>query len=162
MQKNCSDKECQQVNPQPLESFGKRPGRPNGLQSKCKACQKRRYQGKYTADPEKHRARSREWARLHPEQKRKSKLKVRFNITLEEYNELFAEQKGCCFICDRYQSEFKVALGVDHCHVTSVIRGLLCKPCNMALGLFKDNIGALEKAIYYLKKPKLTLVANGR
>lgn len=41
-------------------------------------------------------------------------------------------------------------LEVDHCHQTNQVRGLLCGPCNRALGLLKDNIGNLERAIAYL------------
>ena len=45
----------------------------------------------------------------------------------------------------------KSTLNVDHCHETGKIRGLLCHNCNRALGLFKDNVEFLERAILYLK-----------
>ena len=40
---------------------------------------------------------------------------------------------------------------IDHNHKTGVIRGVLCRNCNSALGLFQDDTEILEKAIRYLK-----------
>lgn len=45
----------------------------------------------------------------------------------------------------------KMKLVVDHCHVTGKVRGLLCHNCNRALGLLKDSVDNLSKAIDYLK-----------
>ena len=78
-------------------------------------------------------------------------LKRNYGISLEQYNELFARQKGCCAICDKHQSEQKRVMAVDHCHSTKAVRGLLCFECNTALGKFRDNPGYLIKAMAYLK-----------
>jgi len=43
---------------------------------------------------------------------------------------------------------------LDHCHITLKFRGWLCQTCNSALGLFRDEIEMLEKAIKYLKGEK--------
>jgi len=97
-----------------------------------------------------------EWARernkitYDSETKWKWSMKSTFNLTIEDYNILFEKQNGCCAICNRHQTEFKKRLAIDHCHTTNVIRGLLCSSCNTALGLLKDNIGALRNAIEYL------------
>jgi hypothetical protein len=58
------------------------------------------------------------------------------------------EQLGqdCCQICGGYQR-----LSIDHDHNTGKVRGLLCSPCNIGLGGFKDNPHSLTKAIEYLK-----------
>jgi len=82
----------------------------------------------------------------------KRTIKDNFNLTVDDYNTMFENQKGCCLICKRHQTEFKKRLAVDHCHDTKVIRGLLCSNCNTALGLFKDDIESLFAAIDYLKK----------
>ena len=78
-------------------------------------------------------------------------LKQKHGITLDEYNQMFAEQQGCCVICNKHQSEFNQALHVDHNHETGKIRGLLCVNCNTGLGRFMDSQALLHKALAYLR-----------
>jgi hypothetical protein len=77
------------------------------------------------------------------------------------YDKLFDEQNGLCAICSSPPVSDKRAtppfLHVDHCHETTLVRGLLCSNCNHGLGQFKDNISRLEKAIEYLKKHRLAI-----
>jgi len=42
-------------------------------------------------------------------------------------------------------------LAVDHCHDTNKVRGLLCKNCNTAIGLLKENLETMTKALEYVK-----------
>lgn len=77
-------------------------------------------------------------------------LQKAYRITLEEYNELFANQNGCCAICGTHQSELNRALAVDHDHKTKNVRGLLCQSCNQAMGLLFDDQILLKKMIRYL------------
>ena len=42
-------------------------------------------------------------------------------------------------------------LVLDHDHKTDKIRGILCRNCNLALGLMKDNINSIKRMIDYLK-----------
>ena len=44
------------------------------------------------------------------------------------------------------------SLHIDHDHKTGKVRGLLCHGCNTAIGLMKDDVNILTKAIEYLKK----------
>lgn len=87
---------------------------------------------------------------------RNSNLKFRYNITLDDYNILFKKQKGLCKICRKSESlKYKnniTNLSVDHCHKTGKVRGLLCRKCNKAIGLFKENISYLQRVIKYLEK----------
>ena len=78
-------------------------------------------------------------------------LRRTFNLTLEQYAELYDTQEGKCAICKKKQVEHKNALSVDHCHSTGKVRGLLCDKCNLGLGLFQDDVESLERAVYYLK-----------
>ena len=41
---------------------------------------------------------------------------------------------------------------IDHCHASGVIRGVLCRKCNVALGFIDDNIQKLKNLIKYLQK----------
>ena len=76
----------------------------------------------------------------------------RYGIDIDKYNEMFESQEGRCAICGIHQSELKVSLCVDHNHSTGEIRGLLCKRCNSAIGLFDENSDSLGRAIEYLKQ----------
>lgn len=53
-------------------------------------------------------------------------------------------------ICDICGSSGR--LTVDHCHTSLDIRGILCHPCNMGLGHFKDDPEILQRAAKYLRK----------
>ncbi len=43
---------------------------------------------------------------------------------------------------------------VDHCHETGVVRGLLCGNCNVFIGLAKEDVQTLAKAIDYLERSR--------
>lgn len=86
----------------------------------------------------------------------RSKLRIYFDMTLEEYNELLEKQNYTCAICKNPETKKSKSgtlcrLSVDHCHTSGIIRGLLCDKCNLSLGGFKDSIQTLESAIQYLK-----------
>jgi hypothetical protein len=87
------------------------------------------------------------------EMKKISDFKRKYNISLEDYNNLLTKQNYKCAICKNYNyKKGKISvLHVDHCHNTNIVRGLLCRSCNIALGHFKDQVNLLEKAIIYVK-----------
>lgn len=72
----------------------------------------------------------------------------KYGMTKEVFDQLMEMQKGLCAICD---SDISEKSSIDHCHTTLEVRGLLCQPCNLGLGHFKDNVPALYRAIEYLK-----------
>lgn len=79
----------------------------------------------------------------------------KYGITKEIFAELLFLQNNACAICGiTFNSISKERLGIDHCHVTGKIRGILCDSCNIGLGKFKDDIDFLAKAIIYLKNSK--------
>lgn len=67
-----------------------------------------------------------------------------YKITNEEYDKL--QKQKYCNICGKEDE-----LHIDHCHTTGKVRGMLCRLCNSALGVFGDNIEGLQKALEYLK-----------
>ena len=82
---------------------------------------------------------------------RNRNLIKQFGITLIDYEVLLEKQNYKCLICGISQESLSQQMAVDHDHQTNKIRGLLCGSCNGGLGLFKDNILLLRKAIKYLK-----------
>ena len=102
------------------------------------------------------------WAKNNPEKykklQRNSHLKRKYNISIEEYDAMFATQNGLCAICQNPEkgnvgnSDSIISLAVDHCHETGKIRELLCMDCNQILGRFNDDPARFEKAAEYLVK----------
>jgi len=70
----------------------------------------------------------------------------KYDLTPAQYAERYNAQNGNCDICGKHRK----CLAVDHCHVTGVIRALLCLKCNTAIGMLNDDPAILEKAIVYL------------
>lgn len=105
------------------------------------------------ANPEATRARRVSWKAANPERsreiERKGYYKRKFGITVEQYDEMLAAQNGACGICSKPPE--KKRLAIDHDHETGAIRGLLCVPCNAALGVLE---ALLEEAKTYLAKGK--------
>jgi hypothetical protein len=105
-----------------------------------------------------HKAYMREYARrmraANPDYHKSLKIKKMYGITIDTYNEMLTEQKGCCAICAKPESnEIKgkvTSLAIDHDHATGAIRALLCSNCNRGLGLFNDSVELLAKAHEYV------------
>lgn len=85
---------------------------------------------------------------------------TKYGLSLDEYNQLFIKQEGCCAICGTHQTTLKRRLAVDHCHDVGAVRGLLCTNCNIGLGMFKNDIKILHKAIQFLKGFKRVFKAS--
>lgn len=88
---------------------------------------------------------------------RKCHLKIKYGLTIGDYEDMFFRQKGVCAICKRpsltKNKRFK-NLFIDHNHETGEIRGLLCNNCNLAIGYFEESIEYMKQAIKYVKSFK--------
>ena len=63
---------------------------------------------------------------------------------------MLEHQGGVCAICKKKPDEGKL-LCVDHCHVTGMVRGLLCHKCNNVLAFGNDDPEIMRAAIAYLQ-----------
>ena len=111
---------------------------------KERARQKRR-----RATPEVH-AYNRKWYKHNPERMLRYRLKGKFGLTIERFQEMLRQQDGVCAICKEHD-KINHRLSVDHNHVTGQVRGLLCTACNGMLGLAKDRPGTLRSGADYLE-----------
>jgi len=129
-----------------LENFV-RVDKPNKRASWCVSCvaSQQRERGPV------YRARVSEIRKRDPLRFRRYMLKNRFGITYEQWLEIFEAQGRCCKVCGSSEPGTKKGWHTDHDHVTGRMRGILCHSCNILLGLAKDDICRLEKAIIYLK-----------
>ena len=74
-------------------------------------------------------------------------------ITIGEFKIRIAKQKGLCAICGVKMTRGTCAhttACADHNHSSGSNRGILCKRCNLMIGLAHDDTYVLSKAIDYL------------
>jgi hypothetical protein len=83
-------------------------------------------------------------------------LGKKYGVTEDWYRETLKDQQFACAICgaDEPKGNGNLHFHVDHDHETGQVRGLLCSPCNVGLGKFKDSPSVLQSAINYLKNFK--------
>ncbi len=77
--------------------------------------------------------------------------KSKYNISFEDYDNMYKEQKGRCNICKKHQMDLSKRLVVDHCHHSGKVRSLLCSSCNTALGLIKEDKNTAINMIKYIQ-----------
>jgi Recombination endonuclease VII len=96
------------------------------------------------------RRRSRAYAKANPGKRREAFLKHRYGLTNAAWGAIFFGQDHRCAICRTDSAKWVT----DHDHVTDEIRGILCNPCNISIGLMKDNPEALRRAAEYLEQSR--------
>lgn len=77
---------------------------------------------------------------------RRIRLALRGGCTPEMKINLIASQDGKCATCAA-----ETELFVDHCHASNKIRAALCRSCNLALGMVKDQPDLLRTLAAYLE-----------
>ena len=93
---------------------------------------------------------ARNWIRGDRRKHRERNLKYAWGLNEEEFAALAEKQGGKCAGCDRDLSDGK-STHIDHCHESGRIRGILCRNCNLALGLVHDEPGTLLRLAHYLQ-----------
>ena len=74
-----------------------------------------------------------------------------YGLTQADYERALLAQGNSCAICRSPEPQhWSRQFQIDHDHTTGAFRGLLCAPCNGALGLFKDNPETLRAALSYI------------
>ena len=76
-------------------------------------------------------------------------------MTGDEAGLLMLSQCGKCAICGKLLNQ-RADIHIDHCHKTGEIRGILCRTCNILLGIIKDDIYNLIPIIMYLTGINIT------
>ena len=81
---------------------------------------------------------------------RDKRLAKHFGIPIGTYDKIFTLQNGRCWICGTNDPSPYPNFQLDHDHIKGVVRGILCKHCNVGLGWFRDKISNLLAAAEYL------------
>lgn len=138
MKPAADDKVCPHCKEQKsLQFFRTRPGR-NNLRipvAYCKPCQNKL---------------GNQWARKRGKKRDRvaEGLWTRHKMRWADYIQMAVAQEHVCALCLRND---RGRLQVDHNHQTGEKRGLLCDPCNRALGILGDNVERLERVVAYLR-----------
>ena len=135
------------------DSFYKRKSvKKDGLDYVCKTCANIKHKDYISNHKDKISSYRKVWRVKNLSSIKEQTLVRNFGITLEQYNEMFVEQGGCCAVCGKHQTELNKALAVDHNHITGKVRQLLCGNCNTSLGLMNEDVILFEKLIKYVNK----------
>jgi len=112
----------------------------DGLQSWCKKCR-----AKYAKET------------MTPNRIRDRDFRYKYGITLNQYYQMFRDQKGLCAICHNPETRIDLKTGqsillrVDHDHKTGDVRSLLCNKCNIALGIMGEDSVRINALADYAK-----------
>jgi Autographiviridae endonuclease VII len=151
----------------PLDHFYVDSKARDGRRPECKSCNLAQRRAAHAANPDPGRARARQWQRDNPERyaakqreyaesgrkaiaNRKSHLKRKYGLSVDEYDAMLDAQGGVCAICGEKPGD--LTLHVDHDHATGALRRLLCVRCNNALGCFQESHDLFQAAAEYLDR----------
>ena len=100
------------------------------------------------------KARRRAWDAANQHKRRDKALCYKYGLQPGEFEKLLEAQDRKCAIC-RGDKPRGRNWHVDHDHETGLFRGILCKPCNTALGSFGDTVEGVQRALDYLKTSEI-------
>lgn len=131
----------------------RRPELGERFMAKCKTCHSKVALAWNERNPERAAAATAKWKK-----KTRRKYKARaYGLAEVELAAMEAAQQGHCLICRQFAPD---GLVVDHDHETGHVRGLLCSPCNLGLGAFRDDPKRLLRAARYLQKSRDAIFAQ--
>lgn len=79
-------------------------------------------------------------------------IRINYGLTPEAWRSMCAAQGGLCALCRKPgRTGRNGKFDVDHCHETGRVRGLLCRHCNIALGILGDTPDKMEMVMSYLR-----------
>lgn len=86
------------------------------------------------------------------EKMREYRLKRKYGMDEIAWDALFLSQGNCCGSCGSKDPKSKNGWETDHDHETNKVRAILCKSCNVLIGLANDDPIVCELAAAFLRK----------
>lgn len=132
----------------PESGFQKNRATADGLETRCRTCNRERL-AVWNSDPD---VQLRSRLRAH-------------GMTIDRFKQMLAAQGGGCAICGTgLGGGQKRRLSIDHDHACcpgrescgKCVRGLLCSPCNSGIGYLRDDPTRLRAAVKYLESSTTT------
>ena len=91
------------------------------------------------------------YAKINPSYNKTRSLKNLYGITFEQKNQMIIDQNGLCGCCEKPLGIISRNIHTDHDHDSKIVRKILCKSCNSALGFVKEDINVALKLVEYIK-----------
>lgn len=138
-----------------LEEFhvnNRRKDKRNGVCKDCKNAYSRNNFKRYPSSQKEYRSEYLK-PRYSKESSRERHLRIYYNLTQDQYDELLRKQSGCCAVCRKPAEHFKHRLAVEHDHHTGEIRGLACGSCNRRIIGRHRSPDIFYNAAKYLEGP---------
>lgn len=107
----------------PFEEFHRSKASKDGRQLWCKSCAAEYQRNHYNTN----------------NNARDSRYRLKYGLTLEDFNRLLEEQGNVCKLCGKEPKGR--SLHADHNHVTGEFRGIICNQCNVRIGWLKLDEG---------------------
>ena len=101
----------------------------------------------HAANPERRKAIQDAWRTRNPTRVRENWMRWKYGMTLAEFDAVLDGQGMACAICRATD----MAWCIDHDHKTGVVRGILCRRCNLTLSGFQDDPELFRRAAEYLE-----------
>ncbi|MCK9429436.1 MAG: endonuclease VII domain-containing protein [Candidatus Omnitrophica bacterium] len=122
----------------------------------CKKCYNLRVKKYCENNKEKKRKSSKIWWENNKTSRniirKEQRLKRNYDLSLIDRENILKEQDYKCKSCNTdLKNLISYHIHIDHDHTTNVIRGILCRGCNIALGLLNDDPDKILKLYNYLK-----------
>ena len=127
-------------------AFRARDDSPAGFK-RCSTCREVLPESDFHSAPSQPRGRSTYCKACRSKREKAAHLRRKYGLSPGELEALLAAQGGLCAICRSRPAEH-----VDHDHVSGKVRGVLCFPCNVALGHLRDDVSLFKSAIDYLER----------
>lgn len=146
--KFCSSKDCEFYRTeQSINNFTKNKSRKDGFCSICKECVKRME----NKQREKRLINYRKRKLKNPNYDLERSLKCEYGISIKDKENKLKDQNFKCAIktCNK---KLSIRCDTDHIHGTKIVRGLLCRKHNLAIGFVSDSIDECYAIIDYLSK----------
>lgn len=126
----------------PLEDFNHHKTTRDGRRPDCMYCVQQRMRDYYHSHADENRVLVRGRG-----------IRKRYGITLAQWDQRFEQQGKCCAICKLDTPQSTRGWHTDHISQAGRIkvRGILCQPCNLALGFYerdKPKFAAFEAYLY--------------
>lgn len=135
-----------------LDEFGNNKANKNGKSIYCLICTQIKSRNQYKRKGASSILNKSKYSTNSSEYRKDKLLRLRYGISLDEYNKILIDQNNNCAICQINKIDLTKILFVDHNHKTGQIRGLLCDSCNRGIGVFKESVKSLRLAADYLER----------